>query len=128
MVAGAPVTPEELARAAPGEATATVRARVARARARQLSRLCDTPWTTNATIPASGRAVDRLCPLDPEAAALLTDVAASRVLSPRTQHRLRRVARTLADLDPDHDPTAPIAARHVAEATQLRRLPGALED
>ncbi|MEZ4429779.1 MAG: YifB family Mg chelatase-like AAA ATPase [Nannocystaceae bacterium] len=128
VVAVAPVAPEELARAAPGEATATVRARVARARARQLSRLCDTPWTTNATIPASGRAVDRLCPLDPEAAALLTDVAASRVLSPRTQHRLRRVARTLADLDPDHDPTAPIAARHVAEATQLRRLPEALED
>lgn len=122
-----PVTPvplgSELARE-PGEPSTVVRARVLRARERQAERLVGTPWRTNAEVPARGGAVERLCPLQPKAARMLERLAHTRQLSPRAQHRLRRVARTLADLCTDtSDPHAPVEEVYVAEAAHLRRLP-----
>ncbi|MEY3022631.1 MAG: hypothetical protein RIS86_1829, partial [Planctomycetota bacterium] len=82
-------SPTELAR--PGEATAPVAARVARARARALAR----QGVVNARL--AGGALDRHAPLDDEGRALLA-LAARSALSARGADRLRRVARTIADL------------------------------
>jgi magnesium chelatase family protein len=69
----------------------------------------------NAEIPAES--LDRLAPLSPDAAALLERRLRSGTLSARGLHRVRRVARTLADLDG----AGPVlSARHMAEALHLR--------
>ncbi len=95
-----------------GEATATVAARVRAARRRSRGR----GWPTNATVPAD--ALASVAPLEPAAAALLERHLRDGSLSARGLDRVRRVARTVADLD-----GAPpvVASRHVAEALQLRR-------
>ena len=66
--------------------------------------------------------LDELCPLSPEGAALLERRLRSGALSARGFHRIRRVARTLADLD-DVGPV--IGERQVAEAIHLRDARGA---
>jgi magnesium chelatase family protein len=121
-----PLTREELANAPFGEPSEYVRARIIAARARQAERLVSTPWERNAEIPATGQAVERLCPMTSDAHKLLLGLALRRNLSMRAIHRLRRVARTIADLDPDIDPSAPIGVEAVAYAARLRRLPDAL--
>jgi magnesium chelatase family protein len=117
-----PSGPEELAQRRGGEASAAIRARVEQAQAVQRRRLAGTAWTRNAEVPAQGEGLASLCALTPGAARLLAALAAARGLSPRAQHRLRRVARTIADLAGD-DPAAPATEAHLAEAAQLRRLP-----
>jgi magnesium chelatase family protein len=109
----------------PGDTTAQVRARVAAARARQARRLAGTPWRTNAEIPADGGTLEGLCPLQPAAARLLEQLVDREALSPRAAHRLRRVARTIRDLDPDDDGALELGPREVAAAVHLRRLPDA---
>ncbi|MEM7154372.1 MAG: YifB family Mg chelatase-like AAA ATPase [Myxococcota bacterium] len=110
--------------AAPGEPTAVVRARVLRAREQQALRLADTPWRTNAEVPAQAGAIEHQCALSPSAQRLLERLAEARQLSPRAQHRVRRVARTLSDLSADVlDPHAPVSEIFVAEAAHLRRAP-----
>jgi magnesium chelatase family protein len=124
-----PVTPlsrEELAEAAPGEPSVSVRARIVAARERQRVRLLDTPWPSNAEIPASGQAIEQLCRLAPGAERLLFGVAQRKNLSMRAIHRMRRVARTIADLDPERDPSAAIQVEDIALASRLRQLPDAL--
>jgi magnesium chelatase family protein len=121
-----PLTSKELARASLGEPSAAVRGRILAARARQRERLADTPWARNAEIPASGQAIERLCPLHDDAHKLLLGLARRRNLSMRAVHRLRRVARTIDDLDEQGDPFAPISVEAVALAARLRRLPDAL--
>lgn len=107
-----------------GDSSAVVRARIVRARELQAQRLAETPWRTNADIPARAGALERLCALVPKAERLLDRLAETRQLSPRAQHRLRRVARTLADLDPHReDPWAPVSEVFVAEAAHLWRAP-----
>ncbi|MCH9680149.1 MAG: YifB family Mg chelatase-like AAA ATPase [Deltaproteobacteria bacterium] len=109
---------------AAAERSAVVRERVRRARGHQANRLASTPWSTNAEVPARGGALERLCALSPPAEALLRRLAQARELSPRAQHRLRRVARTLADLCPEvEDCNAPVDELFVAEAAHLRRPP-----
>lgn len=121
-VAPAPLGSEPVREA--GEPSEVVRARVLRARQRQAVRLQGTGWRTNAEVPARGGAVERLCALAPRATRLLESLAEKRQLSLRAQHRLRRVARTLADLSDElADPHAPVDETFVAEAAHLRRLP-----
>jgi magnesium chelatase family protein len=121
-----PLTRDELASAPFGESSSEVRPRIVAARARQAERLAATPWVHNAEIPASGQAIERLCPMTPDAHALLLGLGNRRNLSMRAIHRLRRVARTIADLDPALDPRAPISVEAVALAARLRRLPDTL--
>jgi magnesium chelatase family protein len=121
-----PLSPEELAKAEPGESSASVKARIVAARERQRVRLLDTPWPCNAEIPASGRAIEQLCRMTPAAERLLFGVAQRKNLTTRAIHRMRRVARTIADLDPERDPEAAIDVEDVAVAARLRQLPDAL--
>lgn len=104
----------------PPESSSTVRARVIRARARQRERVASSLGQTNADIAA--RDLDRLCPMDRTADQLLIKLTAVRHLSPRAVHRLRRVARTVADLQrEDATLDRPIAESELALAAQLRR-------
>ena len=80
----------------PGESSADVRARVVAAVERQRSRYADWPWSTNASMPAG--AVARLVPLDAGAEHVWHRLIAERMLTGRGAARIRRVARTVADL------------------------------
>lgn len=120
-----PLSPPRLsAEDPPAESSASMRARIESARARQAKRLEDTPWARNADIPAVGGAIETFAPLSSEATRLLASLAGTRHLSPRAQHRLRRAALTIADLQGgDEDPRTPISASSLALAASLRRLP-----
>jgi magnesium chelatase family protein len=80
----------------PGESSAVVAARVAVAVARQRVRLRDTGWRRNAHVPAG--ALDRYTALTDDARATWIDVCGQRQLTGRGAARVRRVARTIADL------------------------------
>jgi magnesium chelatase family protein len=95
----------------PGEPSAAVAARVAAARevARVRGVRC------NAELPAP--CLDELAPLSPGAARLLEHRLRSGLLSARGVHRVRRVARTIADLGAA---AGPVAEEHVCLALSLR--------
>jgi magnesium chelatase family protein len=98
----------------PGECSASVAERVAAAAARQQVRYADWAWSRNAHVPAG--VVDRLLALDGDAQDTWHDLIEGRLLTGRGAARVRRVARTLADLD-DH---ATISAAHLESAALLR--------
>ncbi|MFZ0216196.1 MAG: YifB family Mg chelatase-like AAA ATPase [Candidatus Dormiibacterota bacterium] len=93
-----------------GEASATVGARVAAARAAQLER----QGKQNADLGV--RDLHRQAPLEPGARAALERWATAQGLSARGFHRAWRVARTLADLEGG----VPVAEDHVLEALGYR--------
>ncbi|CAB4896505.1 unannotated protein [freshwater metagenome] len=95
-----------------GEPSAVVAARVALARDVAVQR----SGSLNAAIPAS--LLDSLAPLDPAAQRLLRCELEHDRLTGRGYHRVRRVARTLADLDPAGDEV--VREQHVAMALQFR--------
>ncbi len=84
---------EELLDSAPGESSAVVRAHVRRARERAAAR----GVPVNARIAA--HQLDELAPLSAGARAILGRELESGRLTGRGLHRVRRVARTIADLD-----------------------------
>ncbi|MFO1250671.1 MAG: YifB family Mg chelatase-like AAA ATPase [Inhella sp.] len=105
------LAPAELAAAPSGEGTAAVAARVADARARALHR----QGSSNADLPPG--ALHEHAPLAPAAATLLQQAATRLAWSARAQHRVQRVARTLADLAGRTE----LQVSDVAEAIQFRR-------
>lgn len=101
------------------ESTATVAARVGAAR-----RLAERRGVVaNAAIP--GHSLDHLAPLEPAAVRLLETRLRQGRLSARGLHRVRRVARTVADLA-GHD--GPVAVEHARTALALRAAPGGERD
>ncbi|MFN2308221.1 MAG: YifB family Mg chelatase-like AAA ATPase [Gammaproteobacteria bacterium] len=107
-----PRLPARALQGAPGEDSATVRARVVAARARQLAR------QGNCNARLSGDALDRHCALDANEQALLRHALERLDLSARAYHRILRVARTLADLEAAER----ITAEHLGEALGYRNL------
>jgi magnesium chelatase family protein len=97
-----------------GESSADVRARVAVAHARQQLRYADWPWSSNAHVPAG--AVNRLIPLSVDAEHAWRELIEDRVLTGRGAARIRRVARTVADLDGSGE----VSAVHLENAAMLR--------
>jgi magnesium chelatase family protein len=102
--------------AGPEESSASVRARVLRARERQRARFTGTPLRVNADM--ASRHLRRLCPAPPEAERLLEAAMNRLSLSARGHDRVLKVARTIADLEG----TENIGAAHCAEAIQYRGL------
>jgi magnesium chelatase family protein len=102
----------ELTATTPGESSSELAKRVARAREAQLVR----QGKPNALL--GSREIDRYCATGREGGELLRHALARLLLSPRAYHRVLRVARTVADLAG----ASAIAAEHVAEAIQYRRL------
>jgi len=109
-----PVTEHDLVRGAPAEASALVRARVCIARERQLVR----QGRPNALLEAGQ--IDRHCALDDGGLRLMQSALDRLWLSARAFQRIRKVARTVADLAG----AQAIEAVHVAEAIQFRRFNG----
>ncbi len=94
-----------------GPSHAEWRERVDRARRRMRARL---PPVLNQAL--SGKELDHVAPLSGEARAMISRAARSRGFSARAVQSLRRVARTLADLDDQAD----IENKHYAQALGLR--------
>lgn len=105
------VAHSELADRGGSPSSAEIRARTTAARARAIER----QGCPNALLDARG--VELHCPLDPSAEGLVRSAVQKLGLSARAYHRVRRLARTIADLAGATDIHAP----HVAEAIQYRR-------
>ena len=98
----------------PGESSAVAAQRVLAAVERQRARLSWTPWHRNAHVPAG--ALEHYAALDADATEALQVVTEQHLLTGRGAARVRRVARTLADLAGD----AEINAEHVMLGAALR--------
>ena len=102
-----------------GDSSATVAARVARARDVQGARFADhSGLRVNADM--EGALLEEVSAPDPDGKALLLKVAERMGLSARAYHRVLRVARTIADLDS----SAQVRQPHVAEAISYRLAVG----
>ena len=100
-----------------GETSATVKARVVKAREIQRRRFAELPQVhANSQMPP--RMVKRFCALDQDSERLLERAVTRLGLSARAFRRIQKIARTIADLaGAPHIQTA-----HIAEAIQYRRL------
>lgn len=96
------------------ESSMEIRTRVETARNKQRDRLVDLHLFTNSELSPSQ--LDELCPLTPDTKALLETALRSNQLSARGFMRVRKVARTIADLANCDE----IAVDHLAEALQYR--------
>lgn len=108
------VTYDELTDETPGESSRDVRARVNAARRIQQQRYAGTGIYSNAAL--SSEQLNTYCALDDECGKLMQRAYQTLNLSPRGMARVRKVARTIADLErAEH-----IGQKHLAEALQYR--------
>jgi magnesium chelatase family protein len=110
------IPPDVLAAGAPGESSAVVRSRVVAARERQWRRYARDGLRTNTELTPA--LISRYCALDSRAARLLTTAAMKMALSARGYDRVRKVARTIADLAGAET----ISSDDTAEALQFRMI------
>jgi magnesium chelatase family protein len=108
------VPPDTLGDISSGESSAAVRARVVPARELQCARYAKDGIRTNAQLTPGLLA--RYCRLNGGGLRLLSAAVRQLSLSARGYDRVRKVARTIADLEGHAD----IAADHIAEALQFR--------
>jgi magnesium chelatase family protein len=98
------------------ESSATIRARVERARTIQRERLA--PYGLHANAAMAARHIRKFCPLDEAGQNLLEMVVDKLGMSARSYSRILKVARTIADLAEEEN----IRQQHLAEAIQYRGL------
>ncbi len=110
--------PDAVASGGGGEPSSAVRARVVSARDRQRGRESSTGARTNAELPPSSLA--HCARVDGRGARLLAQAVERLQLSARGYDRVRKVARTIADLAGSDA----VVADHVAEALQFRMSGG----
>jgi len=113
-----PVPWRQLRGQADGLTSQEMRAQVIAARGIQRERFAGSAGgtTTNATM--SSRQVRAFCKLDSSGESLLKQAMSELGLSARAHDKVLRIARTIADLEAREN----IAAHHLAEAIQYRRL------
>ncbi len=114
--------PDERERAS--DRTEVVRARISTARARQHQRFrgrwLDLAWTCNAQIPGKPYLLDEFCPTSESGRALLDALTMQRRWANDQRSTVLRIARTVADLDPDRDPSAPLDRDCIATAAMFQ--------
>ncbi len=110
------VPPDLLGSSDASEASAAIRARVVAARTRQAERYAEQPVQSNSALTPALMAAH--CALDAAGRRVLDTALRRLALSARAYDRVRKVARTIADLAG----ADMIAADHVAEALQFRML------
>ncbi|MCP1336402.1 YifB family Mg chelatase-like AAA ATPase [Futiania mangrovi] len=117
-----PVSAADLALPPAAEGSAEAAARIARARDIQRRRYRNAagPVRIRTNAEAEGQVLDAAAKPDPAGVKLLEEAAVQFRLTARGYMRVLRVARTLADLDPAHDPDRPPTRLHVAEALGYR--------
>lgn len=111
-----PVEYSQMASRERREGSAAIRERVCAARELQTRRFKDTGVSCNAQLPPA--LLDEVCALEPAAQNILKAAFDRLGLSARGYDRIRKVARTIADLDG----VQTIAAPHVSQAIQFRSL------
>jgi len=117
QVEATPVAYNELAASQKAaEDSATIKARVENARARQQKRFKGEAIYFNAKMPAA--MIEKHCKLGKNAADLLKMVFDSMSLSARAYHKILKIARSIADLADSVD----ILEAHIAEAISYRGL------
>ena len=104
---------EELEARPNGEPSAAIKKRVDAARIRQLERFQSQPHCNARMSPAQ---MEQFCALSDECSALMRAAFDSLGLTARSYDRIRKVARTIADLDAQEN----ILPAHLAEAIQYR--------
>ena len=107
---------DELLSTRPGESSAAVRERVARARELQHRRFAGLPVANNAQMRP--RDLKHFCPLTEDVQTLLRTAIDQLHLSARAYDRILKLSRTIADLDGAEQ----IAVPHLAEAIQYRNM------
>lgn len=112
-----PVAYAELAGTAQEEPSASIRRRVERARARQLSRFRNRPGVY-ANAHMSPRDLRAVCRISESVESLLREAIQRLRLSARAYHRILRISRTIADLAE----AEALEPGHVSEAIQYRSL------
>ncbi len=110
------VSYEDFRSTIPDEDSATIKARVEKARAIQRERYKGTKTKTNDEM--TNAQLKQYCALDAEGEKLLKNAFTRLNLTARATSRVLKVARTIADLEGDEK----ILAKHVAEAVQYRSL------
>lgn len=110
------VTYDELNDEAFSEDSASIRARIDKARARQAARLEPYGRRTNSQMTSSD--INKFCRLDRACTELLRESFEKLNLSARAYNRILKVSRTIADLEGSEK----ITARHIAESLQYRTL------
>jgi magnesium chelatase family protein len=106
----------ELREEAGGDTSEAIRARVVKARERQLERYQGEKIHSNAQM--STRQIRKYCALTPDCERLLESAVGRLGLSARAHDRILKVARTIADLEGAES----IGNPHVSEAIQYRSL------
>jgi magnesium chelatase family protein len=113
-----PVEVSALTRSGGGESSADVRARVTRARELQRQRAAKLGVSTNVNATLTGAELEAVAALDRDGRRLVEAAVDKLGLSARAFVKVRRVARTIADLEGEERVRVP----HVAEAIQARLL------
>ena len=108
---------KEITTSAPEEPSSAIRARVQAARARQQARYGD-EVSCNAAL--SARQMETFCPLDDACREVIEKACDRYHLSMRAVSRVRKVARTIADLAGEER----IGRMHILEALRYRKLEG----
>ena len=116
-VEGPSLSVAELRADRPAETSASIRARIQAARARQQARLAG-PGTPGVNARMSHAQIRRDCALPAALGDLLQQAMERLALSARAYDRILKVARTIADLDA----STTIAERHLLEAIHYRNL------
>jgi magnesium chelatase family protein len=124
-----PVPFEKLANTAPGESSAAIRERVVKARVVQSLRYRDTHGV-HCNAQMTPRLLDEYAHLTPDCMRVLETAIKRFDMSARAYDRIRKVARTIADLDYANSPSstaeaavsAPILVHHISEAISYRNL------
>lgn len=107
----------DLTSQATGESSDVVKKRVVAARKIQHGRFAKYP-NTYCNSQMNSRAITRFCELDTPSQNLIENAVNSLGLSARAYNRIKKIARTIADLDGASD----ISSQYIAEAIQYRKL------